>query len=91
MAKDTRALINTNLFAKTEPEPTETKPEEKPKNNPRGVFLKIDEWAELEKIATDLDLKPHALRSYAIRYFISQYKAGKIQTKTQTQKTLPEI
>jgi len=87
MAK--RAVIDTDLFAKTEQ--TENQPEEKIKNNPKGVFLKLAEWAELEKIATDLDMKPHALRSYAIRYFIAQYKTGKVHTTTQTQKTLPEI
>jgi len=85
MAK--RAEINTNLFAKSEP--TETKPQEQDVITAQGVGLRVSEWAELDTIAADLEMTPHALRVYAVRFFLAQYKAGKIKTAAKTTKTLP--
>jgi len=87
MAK--RAEINTNLFAKSEP--IETKSEEKDVIEAQGVGLKKSEWAELDTIAADLGMTSHALRVYAVRHFLAQYKAGKIKTADKTVKSLPEM
>jgi len=80
-----KALIDSNLFAKT------TKAEPPPQDiiAAQGVGLKLSEWAVLDAIAADLEMKPHAIRVYAIRYFLAQYKAGKIQPQTRTVKRLP--
>jgi hypothetical protein len=57
----------------------------------RGVGLKSSEWAELEKIAQDAGLKPHAVAAYAIRYFLKDYRAGKIKPQAKKIQTLPEL
>ena len=87
MAK--RAEIKTDMFAKTEP--TETKPQEQDAITAQGVGLRLSEWAELDTIAADLGMTPHALRVYAVRHFLAQYKAGKIKTADKTVKSLPEM
>jgi len=55
----------------------------------RGVGLAASEWAEFDKVAKELDMNPHALRVYALRYFMQRYQAGDIQTKKVT--ALPDI
>ena len=57
----------------------------------RGVGLASSEWAEFDKVAQELGMKPHALRVYAMRYFMQNYKTGDIQTKTEKVTTLPNI
>jgi hypothetical protein len=86
MAK--KALIDPNLFAKT----TTAQPQASPQDDiikAQGVGLKLSEWAELDTIAADLGMKRHALRVYAVRYFLAAYKAGKIRATTRTVKSLP--
>jgi hypothetical protein len=57
-----------------------------------GVGLKISEWDELKKIATELgDWTLHAVSAYAIRYFLKDYRAGKIKSETKRTRTLPEL
>jgi len=88
MAKDKRATVETDMFVTPEPK-HETKPQEKDEITAQGVGLRLSEWAELDTIAADLGMTPHALRVYAVRYFLAQYKAGKIKTAAKTTKTLP--
>lgn len=54
-----------------------------------GLGLRQSEWAEINRIAAELGIKPHAVTVYAVRYFMAQYKAGKIQPETK--KALPKI
>jgi hypothetical protein len=58
---------------------------------PRGVGLKQSEWAELEKIAQDAGMKPHAVAAYAVRYFLKDYHAGKIKPEKKEIQSLPEL
>jgi len=51
----------------------------------RGVGLKASEWARLDIIAKELNMKAHALSLWALRDFIRRYEAGEIATK-QTKK-----
>lgn len=84
MAK--RAKIDENLFAKTD------KGQKAPDIvKARGVGLASSEWAEFDEIADALGMNPHALRVYALRYFVKDYKAGKIATKTEKVTTLPNL
>jgi len=56
----------------------------------RGVGLKKSEWAELEKIATELGgMTLHAVTAYGVRYFLKAYRAGKI--KPVSTQTLPDL
>ncbi len=58
---------------------------------PRGVGLKASEWAELEKIANDSGIKLHAVTAYAIRYFLKEYRAGKIKPQARKINSLPDL
>ena len=89
MAK--RAEINTNLFAKIEPTEPEPKPKKQDRIEAKGAGLKKSEWAELDKIADDLGMTSHAVHVYAVRYFMAQYKAGKIKAQEKTVKSLPNM
>jgi hypothetical protein len=73
--------VNDDLFKKTDSEKDPIKS--------RGVGLRESEWAEIEGIADELNTTPHGLAVYAIRDFLTRYKAGEIETKTQ--KTLPGL
>jgi hypothetical protein len=57
----------------------------------RGVGLKRSEWEEMEKIAGEIGVTAHAAAAYAIKYFMRDYKAGKIKTQTKKIQTLPDI
>ena len=57
----------------------------------RGVGLKISEWNEIEKISRDLDITPHAVAAYGVRYFLKAWQEGKIKTETRKTKNLPEL
>lgn len=83
MAK--KAMIETNLFAKTAT--AQTQPPDI--IAAKGVGLKLSEWAELDAIAADLGMTSHALRVYAVHYFLAHYRAGKIKPQTKTVKSLP--
>lgn len=58
---------------------------------PRGVGLKQKEWAELEKIAEESGTKSLAVAAYAIRYFLRDYRAGKIKSQAKKIHTLPDL
>jgi hypothetical protein len=57
----------------------------------RGVGLKQSEWVELEKIAEGLELTPHAVAVYGVRYFLKAYQEGKIRTQAKKTQALPEL
>src|SRR5262245_54277678 len=57
----------------------------------RGVGLKASEWAELEKIAKDSGSKVNTVAAYAIRYFLKDYRSGKIKMEAKKIQTLPEL
>jgi hypothetical protein len=57
----------------------------------RGVGLKVSEWQELEQIAKDLDVTVHYLTSYGVRYFLKDYRQGKIKPETKKTQSLPEL
>ena len=68
------------IFAKTEPSPD--KPADPEKSISWGVSLKGSEWAEIEKISAELNMKRGALAALFVRYAVKEYKAGKMKTKT---------
>jgi hypothetical protein len=61
------------------------------KTEARGVGLKASEWVEVEKIARELDITPHAVLQYGIRYFMRDYRAGKIKKQAKKIHTLPDL
>jgi hypothetical protein len=58
---------------------------------PKGVGLKDSEWRELEQIADKAGLKLHAITAYAVRYFLRDYRAGKIKPEKKTVQSLPDL
>ena len=79
MAK--KKITTLGIFAKTEPSPS-NKPADLEKAISWGVSLPGKEWAEIEKIADELNMKRGALAAVFIRYAVKEYKAGKMKTKT---------
>ena len=60
---------------------------EKPR--PHGVYLTKVMRADLEKIAdNETGGNLHAVLQYGLKYFIKQYKAGKIKIEKETQTKL---
>ena len=54
------------------------------KAKPYGVYLGIDERAAMEKIMKETGENQHALLQFAVKYFIKQYRAGKIKAQKTT-------
>ena len=69
---------------------TEPTQETESKNYPVSVYLKEHEREYLEALADQLGVSKHSLRQFAIRYFIDQHRAGKVEIPTET-KTVTEI
>ena len=63
---------------------------EKPKNYPISIYVTEDERDWLDALANNLGVSRHSLMQYGIRYFIKQYRDGKIEIPTET-KTVTEI
>jgi hypothetical protein len=57
----------------------------------RGVSLKQTEWEEIERIAADLGITPHAVGQYGLRFFLKAWHEGKIKTATKKTVTLPDL
>ncbi len=57
----------------------------------RGVSLKQSEWDEIEKIAHEMGITPHAVAQYAARYFLKAWHSGKIKTETKKTITFPDL
>ena len=74
--------LEMNIFARTD-KPAAAQPAADPeKSISWGVSLKGSEWAEIEKIAAELNTKRGALAALFVRYAVKEYKAGKMKTKT---------
>jgi hypothetical protein len=54
----------------------------------RGLGLKLSEWKEIDELAEKLQVTPHAVTVYGVRYFLEQHRAGKVKIQVQTKKTL---
>ena len=57
----------------------------------RGIGLKISEWEDIDKIAAELDITPHAVTSYGVRYFLKAWHDGKIKPQSKKTQTLPDL
>ncbi len=57
----------------------------------RGLGLKLSEWEEVDRIAADMEIKPHGVLTFAVRYFLKHWREGKIKTKTETKKKFPDL
>ena len=71
-------------------EVTESTQEGEGKNYPVSVYLVKHEREYMEALAERLGVSDHSLRQFAIRYFIDQHRAGKVEIPTET-KTVTEI
>jgi hypothetical protein len=69
---------------------TEQTEEVKKVNRPVSVYLAEHEREYMEALAARLGVSDHSLRQFAIRYFIDQHRAGKVEIPTET-KTVTEI
>lgn len=54
------------------------------KTEARGVGLYSDEWIELEKIAKKYNTTLHGMAVYGLRYFIKEYKEGRVEIVRET-------
>ena len=84
MAKAKRPSM-TDLFTKTETAPGEKKTG---KRRPLGLYLRNDVIAEVESIADENGQAVHGIITYAVSYFIKQYRAGKVKIETETKQKL---
>jgi hypothetical protein len=57
----------------------------------RGIGLKLSEWGEVDGIAEELELTPHAVIAYAVRYFLKAWHEGKIKPQTKKTHTFPDL
>lgn len=72
---------------------TQEAPEEKPVRGEdpikaRGIGLKASEWATIDERAKAIGWNSHRLAVALLRYGLADLLAGKIKTKTVTQKEL---
>jgi hypothetical protein len=86
MAKKTNPIIG--MFTGQE-QPQAKKRMGRPGNpddpiKPRGIGLRVSEWAELEAIAETMHAKTNHLAAWAIRDFVKRYKSGDLPTETKT-------
>lgn len=54
----------------------------------RGLGLKLSEWLEIDELAKILDVTPHAVAVYGVRYFLEQHRAGKVKIQVKKKSTL---
>jgi hypothetical protein len=57
----------------------------------RGIGLKLSEWEEIDKIAAELGITPHAVASYGVRYFLKAWHEGKIKPQVKKTQSLPDL
>ena len=57
----------------------------------RGIGLKASEWEEVEKIAAELGVTPHAILTYGVRYFLKAWHEGKIKPQVKKTQSLPDL
>jgi len=58
----------------------------KNKTEARGIGLKKSEWRIIDSIAENMNITPHAVIAYGARYFMKDWKAGKIKIKEKIKK-----
>lgn len=81
-----------NIFARTEPtQAPEVDTSDLNKGNIRavGVGLTGGEMAAVQAIADSLELARNAVLRYAVRWFIIQYRAGRIDLAKRVQEPPP--
>jgi len=88
MAKNTMKNINQPTVKATQV--TQQTEDDKPKNYPISVYVTEKERDWLDDLARGLGVSRHSLMQYGIRYFMKQYRDGKIEIPTET-KTVTEI
>jgi hypothetical protein len=76
------------LFERTETAAQNTAEEKAKLRRPIGVYVRKDVRIAVEQIAKTEGLSRHAILSYAVSYFVRQYKAGKVKIETEQQTKL---
>ena len=72
-----------DLFTKTAAAPAEGEKKAAGKRRPLGLYLRNDVLAEVQAIAAENGQAVHGIVSYAVTYFIKQYRAGKVKIETE--------
>lgn len=72
-----------DLFTKTENAPAEGAKKSDKKRRPLGLYLRNDVLAAVQEIATENGQAVHGIVTYAVTYFIKQYRAGKVKIETE--------
>ncbi len=57
----------------------------------RGLGLRLSEWEEVDKIAAEMEVKPHGVLTFAVRYFLKHWREGRIKIKTETRNIFPDL
>lgn len=88
MAKHTPIIepLNTNLFAKTEPEPsTQPTKAKREGHRPIGVYLSDADKDQLDVIIGQHEgrITKHMLLQYAVQRLLSEHRAGTLQLETE--------
>ena len=81
-----------NIFAKTEPgagPATDSSDLDSGNVRPLGVGLRAGEVAALDQIANQYGVARNALLRFAVRYFILQFRAGKVDISGQVEAPPP--
>lgn len=66
-----------------------TEPEKKSgKRRPLGLYLRNDILAAVQDIAAENNQAIHGIVTFAVSYFIKQYRAGKVKIETETKQKL---
>ena len=65
----------------TEPEPGAKK---SGKRSPLGLYLRNDVMAAVQEIAAKENQAVHGIITFAVTYFVKQYRAGKVKVETET-------
>lgn len=71
-----------DLFTKTETAPAEGA-KKSGKRRPLGLYLRNDVLAEVQAIAEENGQAVHGIVTYAVTYFVKQYRAGKVKIETE--------
>ncbi len=86
-AKPQMSLSLPGEKAQPEPQPEPKKKSDK-KRRPLGLYLRNDVLAAVQEIATENGQAVHGIVTFAVTYFIKQYRAGKVKIETETRQRL---
>ena len=87
-AKPQMSLSLPGEKAQTETAQTEPKKKSDKKRRPLGLYLRNDVLAAVQEIATENGQAVHGIVTFAVTYFIKQYRAGKVKIETETKQKL---